>query len=171
MEGFQCPAKKFQCKAWHNFGHFTSLCYQKKQASFKYRRPKAHQLQAGTVYAQEKATCRHYEDYSSSDDSFCLQTKVQHTQASLKKIPIPIHLITNLAYRMQPHHTRNQYLRAKLDTCADVNIMPTSMYSLLFKDPELKELDPSNIEIGTYTTDTVKNVGSCKFYLAHPDTK
>ena len=27
------------------------------------------------------------------------------------------------------------------------------------------------MEIGTCTTDTVKIVGSCKFYLVHPDTK
>ena len=94
-----------------------------------------------------------------------------HTQASSKKIPTPTHLITNLAYRLQPHHTRNQYLRARLDTCADVNIMPTSVYCLLFKDPELKKLDPCNMKIGTYTKDAVKIVGSCKFYLVHPDTK
>ena len=102
MEGFQCPAKKFQCKACHKFGHFTSLCYQKKQSSFKSRRPKAHQLQAGTVYEQEKAICGHYEYYSSSDDSFCLQIKVKCTQASLKKIPTPTHLITNLATDCNP---------------------------------------------------------------------
>ena len=30
LEGFQCPAKKYQCKACHKFGHFTSMCYQKK---------------------------------------------------------------------------------------------------------------------------------------------
>ena len=28
-KGFQCPAKKFQCKVCHKFGHFTSVCYQK----------------------------------------------------------------------------------------------------------------------------------------------
>ena len=33
VEGFQCPAKKFQCKMCHKFGHFTSLCYQKKHSS------------------------------------------------------------------------------------------------------------------------------------------
>ena len=38
VEGFQCPAKKFLCKACHEFGHFTSLCFQKKQAPFKSRR-------------------------------------------------------------------------------------------------------------------------------------
>ena len=83
---------------------------------------------------------------------------------------ITTYLITNLPYRLQPHHTRNQYLKGRLDTYVDVNIMPTSRYNL-FKDPELKKLDPSNMEIGTYTTDKVKILGSCKFYLVHPDTK
>ena len=49
--------------------------------------------------------------------------------------------------------------------------MPTSIYSLVFKDPELEKLVPSNMEIGTYTTDTVKILGPCKFYLVHLDTK
>ena len=29
MEGFQCSAKKYQCKVCHKFGHFTSICYQR----------------------------------------------------------------------------------------------------------------------------------------------
>ena len=53
----------------------------------------------------------------------------------------------------------------------DVNIISASVYSLVFEDPELKKLAPNNMEIGTYTVDTVKIVGSCKFYLVHPDTK
>ena len=76
VEGFQCPAKRFQCKACHKFGHFTSLCYQKKQAPFKSRKPKVHQLQAGSVYAKDSANCGQSEDDSSSKDSFCLQVKV-----------------------------------------------------------------------------------------------
>ena len=78
---------------------------------------------------------------------------------------MPIHLITNLAYRLTLHHTRNLYLRARLDTCADVNLMSVSVYKLVFQDPNMKKLDPSSLEIGTYTTDTVKTVGSCVFYL------
>ena len=58
-----------------------------------------------------------------------------------------------------------------MDTCTDVNIMATSVYSLEIKDPELKKLAPSNKEIGTNATDTVKIVGSCKFYFVHQDTK
>ena len=63
------------------------------------------------------------------------------------------------------------YLRARLDTCADVNLMPASVYKLMFKDPNMQKLTPSNLEIGTYATDTVKIVGSCIFYLVHLDTK
>ena len=58
-----------------------------------------------------------------------------------------------------------------MDTCTDVNIMPTSVYELVFNDPDLKELVPSTLQIGTYTTDTVKIIGSSVFYLVHPDTK
>ena len=161
---FQCPAKMFQCKACHKFGHFTRFCYQKKQAPFKSRKPKAHQLQARVVYAKESVICSQSEDYSSIEDSFCLQIKVQHTQANLQKIPKPAHLITNLAYRLKSHHTRNFYLRARLDTCTDVNIMPANVYRLVFKDPEMKKLATSSLEIGTYTADTVMIVGSCMLY-------
>ena len=41
----------------------------------------------------------------------------------------------------------------------------------MFQDPNMKKLDPSSLKIGTYTTDTVKIVGSCVFYLVHLDTK
>ena len=171
VEGFQCPAKKFQCKVCHKFEHFTSLCYQKKQAPLKSRKPKVHQLQIGAVYAKDNAICGQSVDDSSSEDSFCLQTKVKCTQANLQRIPRPTHLITNLAYRLKPHHTRNLYLRARLETCLDINIMPANVYRLVFQDPNMKKLAPSSLEIGTYTTDTVKIVGSCMLYLVHADTK
>ena len=92
-------------------------------------------------------------------------------QANLQKIPRPTHLITNLAYRLNPHHTRNLYLRARLDTCVNVNLMPASVFILVFQDPNLEKLAPSSLEIGTYTTDALKIVCSCMFYLVHLGTK
>ena len=91
--------------------------------------------------------------------------QIQSSQAEGKKVPTPSHFITNLASKLKPHQTRNQYLSARLDTCADVDIIPASVYKLGFNDPELKNLAPSDLEIGTYTTDTLKIVGSCLFYL------
>ena len=49
--------------------------------------------------------------------------------------------------------------------------MPVSVYRLVFQDPEKKKLAPSSLETGAYTIHTVKIVGSCMFYLVHPDTK
>ena len=45
------------------------------------------------------------------------------------------------------------------------------VYCLMFKDPGLKKLIPSNMEIETYTTKVVKIIGMCYFYLVHPDSK
>ena len=58
VKGFQCPARKFQCKICHRFGHFTTVCYQKSQQSsnsFKTRKPKAQQLQVGALYTHHDA--------------------------------------------------------------------------------------------------------------------
>ena len=49
----------------------------------------------------------------------------------------------------------------RLDTFTDVNIMPASVYKLVFCDPDLKKLAPSRLEIWIYTTNTVKLVGFC----------
>ena len=171
VERFQCPAKKYQCKACHKFGHFTSMCFQKKQAPFKHRKPKVHQIQAGGTHVHRSASYDHLDEDSTSEGSFCLQLKIKQRQARESKVPKATHLITNLAYRLQPHHHRNMYLRARLDTCGDINLMPDSIYLLIFKDTQMKKLTPSNLQVGTYRTDSVKIVGSCKFHLVHPDTK
>ena len=101
-KGFQCPARKFQCKICHKSGHFTTVCYQKSQQSsnsFKTRKPKAQQLQVGALYTHHDA------DQSGSDsdtqDSFCLQMKIQKTQISHPEVPKPIYLMANLAYHLQ----------------------------------------------------------------------
>ena len=169
VESFKFPARKFQCKTCNIYGHFSSLCY-KKQSFFKSRNPKSHQLQVGVVYVQVDSICSQSSDLTSSDESFCLLVKIQCTQANTK-FPTPHYLITNLAYWLKPHHKRNQYLRARLDTCANVSIMSAIVYKLVFHNPNCKKFAPSRLEIGTYTTDTVKLVGSCMFYLVHPDSK
>ena len=39
LEGFTCPAKRYQCKSCHKFGHFTSLCFMKDQQKQAYHKP------------------------------------------------------------------------------------------------------------------------------------
>ena len=169
QEGFTCPAKKYQCKVCHKFGHFTSQCFQKKQyPQQKSRQPKAHQIQVDESY--------HYShdyssDVSSSEDSFCLQVKVYKQKKKIQKLPNTTHLLTNIAYRLKPHHTRNQYLRAQIDTGAKVNLMLVSVYRLIYQDQDLKKLTPCNLKIGTYMADTIRVIGTTTIYLIHPDSK
>ena len=79
--------------------------------------------------------------------------------------------MTNLVYHLKMHHRQNQYLCARLDMCTDVNLMPVAVYQLMFKDPSLQKLTPSTLEIETYMNDVVKIIGSCQFYLVHPENK
>ena len=137
-----------------------------KQGYHKPCKPKVHQLTAGTIQAYDSQV-----ESESSDDSFCLQLQIKHVQAQNKIDEKLACLITNLPYRLKQHENRNLYLRARLDTCADVNIMPASVCKLVFCDANLEKLTPNKLQIGTYTNDTVKIVGTCKLYLIHPDTK
>ena len=123
----------------------------------------------GALYTLHNADSSEYE--SGLEDTFCLQMKVHRTRISHPDIPKPVYLMANLAYCLQEHHTRNQYLWARLDTCANVNLMPMAVYCLMFKDPQLKKLTPSNMEIETYTTEVMKIIGMCHFYLVHPESK
>ena len=173
-KGFQCPARKFQCKICHKFGHFTSVCFQKSQGkpssnSFHTRKPKAQQLCVWALYTLHDAESSECE--SGPEDTFCLQMKIHRTRISHLEEPKPVYLMANLAYHLQEYHTRNLYLWARLDTCADVNLMPMAVYCLMFQDPQLKKLNPSNMEIETYTTEVVKIIGMYHFYLVHPESK
>ena len=141
-KGFQCPARKFQCKICHKFGHFTSVCYQKGQGHHtssltQSRKLKAQQLCAGTLYTLLDAESSEYE--SGPEDTFCLQMKIHRTRISHLDIPKLVYLMANLAYCLQEYHTRNQYLWARLDTCG--RCKPNaygSNIALMFKDPQLK---------------------------------
>ena len=131
----------------------------------KYK-PKAHQLTAGAIQEYDSQS-----ESESSDNTFYPQLQIKCVQAQSKIDKKPACLITNLPYRLKLHENRNLYLRARLDTHTDVNIMPASVYKLVFHDPNLEKLTPNKLQIGTYTIDTLKIVGTCKLYLVHPDTK
>ena len=150
--------------------HYSLLPEKSTSNSFKPRKPKAHQLRAGALYTHQDGDSNVSEE-SGMEESFCLQMKVQNTQLKCQQLPTPVYLMTNLAYHLKMHYRRNQYLCARLDTCADVNLMPVAVYQLMFKDPGLKKLTPSTLEIETYMNNVVKIIGSCQFYLLHPEKK
>ena len=102
-------------------------------------------------------------DDSYSDDSFVLyqvRAKINLSKTQ-DKIPKKMHLIANLPYRLKQYQTRHKYLRVRLDTCADVNIMPRSVYQMMFNVQGLSVLfacigsgDPVRV-LHLYTTNTL----------------
>ena len=61
------------------------------------------------------------------------------------------HLYANIPYRLQPYHKHNKHLHVQLDTCADVNLMPESIYKLVFNDPHTSKLAKNDIDLKAYT--------------------
>ena len=84
----------------------------------------------------------------------------------------PQHLVTNIEYKLKPHRRRTKFLRAKIDTCSNVNLIPISVYKLIYNDQDCTKLEPSNkAAVKTYIIEKTKIVGSCKMFVVHPDTK
>ena len=95
----------------------------------KYKKPKAQQLMVGMASAigdQSDAS------YSSSDDLFCLQMQAKYTKENTKKNK-PQHLVTNIEYKLKPQRRRTKFLRTKIDTCSNINLIPISVYKLIYK--------------------------------------
>ena len=175
-EGFRRPAAKHQCKICKKIGHFSSLCYKKIEKSDYYQRslwsslPKTHKLKVGSV---QTPSLYDQSDGYSSKDSFCLQLKVQPQcdEAEVKFIA-PWHLVTNLEIKLKPHKKRTKFLRARIDTFANVNLMPISVYPVLYKDLDcVKIASSSKSGIATYTTEKIPVLGSCDLFVVPPDTK
>ena len=96
---------------------------------------------------------------------------MQSTQAETT-YTAPQHLVTNLEHKLKPYKKKTKFLRARIDTCANVNLMPISVYKLLYKDPDCQKLVPSSISnVTTYSTEKIQIVGSCDLFVLHLDTK
>ena len=80
-------------------------------------------------------------------------------------------LYANISYRLQPYHKHNKYLHVQLDTCADVNLMPESVYKLVFNDPHTAKLAKNDIDLTVYTRHSVDLIAKCTFYMLNQGTK
>ena len=58
-----------------------------------------------------------------------------------------------------------------IDAAADVNVMPISVYRMVFQNPHLKSLKSTNMTLGAYTNSEIPVLGKCTFYLQHPERK
>ena len=63
-------------------------------------------------------------------------------------------------------------MRARIDTCASVNLMPITVYWLIYKDPDCVKLASSSKDgISMYTTEKINVLRFCDLFVVHPETK
>ena len=172
MEGFRCPASRHRCKHCSKIGHFTHLCFRKKQEGTHKKNPRnpmAHQLQIGRYSAKDSLDNEEDTDVSESEDSFCLQMQIKKSQADQESCDTQ-HLETNLHYKVKPYGKKTRILRAKIGTCSNTNIMPASIYRIIYNDPDCIKLQPSEKKgIQTYTKQKIPVIGSCELFVLHSD--
>ena len=127
-------------------------------------------MKPGSVYAKDPLSSQSC--YSSEEDSFCLQLKVQSSNQAETKCVAPQQLFTNLEYVLEPHKKRTKFLRARIYTCTNVNILSISAYKVLYEDPDCVLLVSSSKDgISMYTTEKINVLGSCDLFVVHPETK
>ena len=80
-------------------------------------------------------------------------------------------LYANILYQLKPYHKHNKYLCIQLDTCTNVNLMPESIYQLVFNDPHTAKLAKNDIEFTVYTRHSIDLIGKCTFYMLNKATK
>ena len=80
-------------------------------------------------------------------------------------------LYANIPYQLKLYHKHNKYLCIQLHTCANVDLMPESVYKLVFNDLQTAKLSKNEIDLTVYTRHSVDLIGKCTFYMLSKGTK
>ena len=170
-QGFKCPAEKYRCKHCTKIGHFTKMCFTKNAYLQPQKYHKGKPKQAHQIFVPEHSTKQYQNTCNCNDDDFMIVFQLRaQPQKSVHNQRVTTgytqkHLYANIPYRLQPYHKHNKYLCVQLDTCTDVNLMPESVYKLVFSDPQTSKLARNNIDLTVYTSHSVALIGKYTFYM------
>ena len=138
----ECPAMNKNCHKCGKNGHFARACLAKNS---KHR---VQSIQADQE--MERYETLKYEDspatrYQASQIKVCAkvnQVKEPHEPPVDKKI-----VMVTIPYTRNHSNEFKDCIRMRVDTCADINIMPLSVYQTIFNDPKKEKLMPTSIQV------------------------
>ena len=88
----------------------------------------------------------------------------------IKRVVKHNNIVTNLQYKVKPYGKRTKFLWARINTWSNANVMPASIYKILYNVPECTKLLPSKKDgINTYTKQRIPGTGSCELFFLHQD--
>ena len=73
------------------------------------------------------------------------------------------HIYTNLKM-----NGTNNYLHTRVDTAADVNLLPATVYTQIYEDSNLELLGPMDISLSVYNDSVIQAFGTCTIPLVSP---
>ena len=77
-------------------------------------------------------------------------------------------VMVTVPYAKAQDEVAKDCLRMRVDTCADINIMPLGIYQTIIDDLKKEKLLPTGIQVTTYNDSTLDLIGRCTLYLQHP---
>ena len=116
-QGFNCPAKKHQCKHCAKIGHFTKMCFTKNAHPQPQHYHKGKPKQAHQIIVPEHSTKQYKNTHEcDNDDEFMIAFQL-HAQPQKnvhnQKVTTGYTqkcLYANIPYGLQPYHKNNKYL-------------------------------------------------------------
>ena len=156
----ECPAANKNCHKCGRNGHFARACLAK---NFKHR---VQSLQADPEMEKSKYEDNPVTSYQASQIKVCAkvnQVKEPQEPPVDKKI-----VMVTVPYTRDRDLDCKDCLRMRVDTCADINIMPLSVYQTIFNDPKKEKLMPTGIQVTMYNDSTLNLLGRCTLHLKHP---
>ena len=148
--GFNCPASKYQCKKFHNSGHFTSKCLTKAQNT---NVNTVEEVNAVLAFSESPHSVQaKLLDNDSFDVMYiCTVNASKPRRCVFSKL------------QLATQSSKPKYLKVRLDTAADVSMMSKSEYQQLFNDPQCQKLQlvTTNTVIHDHSKAEVLGSGDC----------
>ena len=152
---------------------FTKSAHLQLQQYHRGKPKQAHQIVVPEHYNKlYQNTCR-----CDNDDEFMIAFQLHaQPQRSIHNQRVNTryaqkHLYANIPYQLNPYHKYRKYLCIQLDTCTNVNLMPESVYKLVFNNLHTAKLAKNDIDLTVYTRHSVDLIGKCTFYMLSKATK
>ena len=173
--GFECSASHYQWRKCQKYRHFVSWCLSKASKVNHINKSKStkdeleYQQQAENDYSDEEV---HTVNANSIENFHICNLKMQKWKGK------------NWVHASIQIYGTGNYLHTWVDTVADVNLMPASVYKQVYDDQKLQLLQPMDINLSVYNESTIWAFGTytiplislvnrlkykTKFYIANDD--
>ena len=173
----RCPAADSVCRYCNTIGHWACVCLKQKRDQDSGARPKQQpqSMSKNKYYGKKKVHVLHNNENSDKeDDNFVLDTIETTQRAKLESIYKEGSKSQAFANIRMEGQTANILVKCKIDSGAEVNVMPQRVFKHLFpdnKDSHGKSitLQKSKVSLSVYGGAKLKQFGCFTLLCTHND--